>query len=109
MVFIWRIQGLVLSKYLESFHRATLLSPVQPTSKTKPPPAFASGGFLFGGLDWNRTSDTRIFNSCTQEIVNEIAGFRALMCSVLWIVLRDNLGFTGFLNELDVLLRVLCS
>jgi hypothetical protein len=46
MVFIWRIQGLVLSKYLESFHRATLLSPVQPTSKTKPPPAFASGGFF---------------------------------------------------------------
>ena len=43
-----------------------------------------------GGLDWNRTSDTRIFNCSTRRKLSIYGGYKRIACYVLCIVLSTN-------------------
>jgi hypothetical protein len=45
---------------------------------------------VFGGLDWNRTSDTRIFNCSTRQTASIYAGCKRKSCYVRHIVLQPN-------------------
>jgi len=46
--------------------------------------------FYFGGLGQNRTADTRIFNTCGDQMSNVYAAYNRIACHVLQTVLQKN-------------------
>ncbi len=45
---------------------------------------------IYGGLDWNRTSGTRIFNTRVRQKASIYAGYKRLTCNVAHTVLQQN-------------------
>jgi len=50
----------------------------------------------YGGLEWNRTTDTRIFNTRGAQIINVYGAYSRVSCHVLQTVLHKNHTFLQY-------------
>jgi hypothetical protein len=57
---------------------------------------------VYGGLDWNRTSDTRIFNCNVRQKPSIYAGCKRISCYVRHTVLQLNLRISYHVFILSV-------